>query len=339
MSEEVLRETYIGQLKSIIWQVAMSEEVLRETLAHLKTQPKEIILSGGEPTIFPDNLKNILEILRTRFPEARISLQTNATLLSSTLISLIHHFGLGVGVSIDGPPEINESLRGKTGSVMAGLKLLAQEALGCGVTVTVNRDNASFLKEVILFLAQFPAVRSVGLDLLRPVDRANLALLPSTASLKAGLEGLKEAFSWLKSRGHHLILRETRSLSSSLAYCPAARGASWVVTPEGEIYPCASLIGHKKYRLGSIWGEEIRVEGLPSACLAEATTGATDGIDYVEGLPSACLACPNKKFCPGRCPSRAILAPLAARLDCLLRECLLFKVPAWGQTLQKEALV
>ena len=273
----------------------MAEEMLYTALSGLKEAPREVIISGGEPTLVPESLEKALRLVRKRFPRVRLSLQSNGTLFDSRLVQILRKYRVGLGLSLDGPPEVNESLRGESRAVVSSLKLLSREAYPCGITITLTDKSVSFLPETVLFLAQFEAVRSLGLDLLRLAGRATREELPRPEALKKGLKGLKQALAWLKARGRSLSLREKRPRTSR-SYCPAARGRSLVLTPSGEIYPCASLVGRREYLLG------------------EAGKGLSP-----RRLTSSCEGCPREEDCPGRCPSRFILSPQGGALECLLR--------------------
>ncbi len=280
----------------------MPWEVFRAVLARLRITPREVILSGGEPTLVPDLLRRIVKALRERFPRLRLSLQTNGTLLEPKLIEFLQVFRVGLGVSLDGPPEINEALRGGTGAVVKGLRLLADQGLACGVTVTVTWANARRLGETVLFLGQFSAVASFGLDILRPVGRGQREDLPPKADLRVGLIRAQEALFWLAAHGRTLVFREAQRRKEKGSYCPAQRGTALVITPNGDAYPCASLVGQERFFMGNIGNGEL----LPKK------------------LPDPCGTCIFRETCPGRCPSRALLSPEAASLDCLVREALGF---------------
>jgi len=257
----------------------------------------KIIISGGEPTLLPGLLLQVSRTLREKFGRVRISLQTNATLLRPHLLASLQSLRIGLGISLDGPPELNETQRGESSSVIKGLRLLSCLNMVCGVTVTVTKTNAAHLAEVLFFLAQFSAVASFGLDILRPVGRGKHKDLPRASDLRKGLSALIRAWRWLNQRGRRLIWREATRSKNPFGYCPAERGQALVLTPRGELYPCASLVGHKEYLMGSVF-ETLSLQALPNGC----------------------KDCPEEGSCPGRCPSRALLSPEAAALDCLVRK-------------------
>ncbi len=74
-------------------------------------------------------------------------------MVTPDLARLLAEEQVDVGVSIDGPPAINERTRGRTAATVAGFHHLT-EAFGrpLGVIVTVTRCNASRMGEVVEFL-------------------------------------------------------------------------------------------------------------------------------------------------------------------------------------------
>ncbi len=269
-------------------------KTLHLLINRLETPPREIVLSGGEPTLIPDLLKAAIKLLREKFPRSLLSLQTNGTLLDRALVSFCREMKVGLGLSIDGPPEINDLSRGETKKTLQGLKLLEEEGLACGVTVTVTQKNVSFLGETALFLGLFAPVASLGLDLLRPAGRGQERDLPRASQLWQSLEGLEKALCFLRQKGRFLSWREKNLQTSPKGYCPAVRGRSLVLTPNAELYPCASLVGRKEFLLGT-----------------------ADGSFSTLPLGNGCLSC--NPLCPGRCPSRSLLSPRAGELDCVVR--------------------
>ncbi len=284
----------------------LSTDQIKALLKRLSSAPREIVISGGEPTLFPERLAEVIGLLRRHFPRTRLSLQTNGTLLSRPLLSFFRQMKVGLGLSLDGPPEINEALRGQTEQVLRGLRLLEEEGLSCGVTVTITRKNVAFLGQTALFLSLFPAVASFGLDLLRPVGRAKEEDLPLEGELKQGLEDLNQSLSFLRGHGSRLRWREAERSPTKDGYCPAARARSLVLTPKGELYPCASLVGRQEFLLGQLDGRWRKIS-----------------------LQAGCGPC--QAICPGRCPSRFLLSPRAGDLDCLLHQ-LIYSVSSTGRS-------
>ena len=74
-----------------------------------------IIFHGGEPMLQkPEKFAKMCEVIRGVMPPTlRLSLliQTNATLITETWLQTLKDWGVEIGVSIDGPPEVNDKFR------------------------------------------------------------------------------------------------------------------------------------------------------------------------------------------------------------------------------------
>jgi uncharacterized protein len=75
----------------------------------------DLTLHGGEPTMWPlDRFRILLdrvEEVRAGGLKLRVSMQTNAYRIDPKLLSLLAEHRVGIGVSLDGPPEVNDRYR------------------------------------------------------------------------------------------------------------------------------------------------------------------------------------------------------------------------------------
>lgn len=91
---------------------------LRRIRRHLERTGQDnvtITFHGGEPCLvgpvkFSAWCRQIYEAL-AGIARVRLSLQTNGTLLNEAWADLISQYGIDVGISIDGPPEIHDTFR------------------------------------------------------------------------------------------------------------------------------------------------------------------------------------------------------------------------------------
>ncbi|NDJ77223.1 MAG: SPASM domain-containing protein, partial [Chloroflexi bacterium] len=74
-------------------------------------------------------------------------------------------------------------------------------------------------------------------------------------------------------------------------YCHAAEGRAAAVTPDGDLYACASLAGSDAFHAGTIWEPDI--EKLSALVPAQL---------YLAG----CADCALRVICRGGCPSRRV---------------------------------
>lgn len=108
-----------------------------------------LLFSGGEPCLRSD-LVNLLAYAKER--GVRTALSTNGTLLSSGMASSLASVGLAyVGVSIDGPEPLHDSLRGVIGAhakALAGVRNARMAGLRVGLRMTLNHRNWRTIPEI-----------------------------------------------------------------------------------------------------------------------------------------------------------------------------------------------
>lgn len=266
---------------------------------------REVQLAGGEPTLREDLVENTVRLSR-KHGVSRISLQTNGVAVSDRLLQLLVQERVGIGLSLDGDPETNEHLRGRSGDVIHFLDRLESMHYSIGITTVISKHTVPALTRMVLFLSRYVCVRSIGLDPLRVTGRARPTDLANVDSLRNGLQEFAETLCWVNARRQVPIeLREAtwrRPAGSEQAYCPAASGETVVVAPDGQLAPCSSLMARKEYDWGSVFEPNWRA------------------IHAGLSMPTVCpQTCALHDSCRGRCPARALLNPVEDETDCTIR--------------------
>ena len=271
-------------------------------------------LTGGEPLL---NFGLVRELVSAGgAPGRRFALQTNGLALDRAKLSFLLERGVGLGLSLDGPPGVNQLTRGGGPAGFAALRLLDELGAGVNLTVVLTRQNIEHLPRFLLTLAGFRCPRVVNLDLVRPVGRARgQGLAPAPRQVREMVPRLLSALEFIAARRFPPLkvrevdqVRRRAGLGAVEPYCLAAAGSYAAVTPGGEVYPCASLVGRPQYLAGRL-EQDKPLELAPLVA------------DW--GLPGPCRDCPVRFVCRGGCPSRRISAgggPGAPYdLECLLR--------------------
>ena len=119
----------------------ISTQWITEGVARLKASRVSIILHGGEPMMLKKRkFREMCEALRSSLDgvaSLQLGMQTNAILVDDEWIDLISEFDIALGVSLDGPPEVNDQYRidkkgrGTHHATLAGLARL-QDAYNAG---------------------------------------------------------------------------------------------------------------------------------------------------------------------------------------------------------------
>ena len=129
-------------------------------------------LTGGEPlTVFPA-VKEVVTQARKLEPRPRLALQTNGLLLDKDNLSFLLEHRVGLGLSLDGLPQVNDLTRGRSGMTLRALDLVDQSGAGVNLTVVLTKHNLERLPEFLLFCAARPSIRVINLDLVRRLGRA-----------------------------------------------------------------------------------------------------------------------------------------------------------------------
>ncbi len=296
----------------------MSEDVLNRALdiAGEGEGPIHIQITGGEPTLVSDKIAAILETIRRRIRRPyTVGLQTNGTLMKPELVQEFKKYRVQVGISLDGPPDVNERLRGGTGATLRGLGILESFGVPFRITTVLTANNVQSLDKLVYMLAGFKEIRGIGLDLLvskgRAFSNANgnaNVFFPTSNELRHSIRSLLSALSEVnRRRSVPIVLREQEKLEKAFSrgrrsfFCHASKGESMAVMPDGSVFPCGQTAGDLRFFAGDIWN------------LDEAKLGSLSLFRLFE---PRCNDCPIKEFCPGDCPSRVVYNQDDAGLVC-----------------------
>lgn len=255
-------------------------------------------LTGGEPTLVPDLIRQAVRRARSLSRPCTIGIQTNGTMLTPELAAFFTTNQVQVGVSLDGPPEIHEALRGQAAQTLRGLRMLETHGVPFRVTTVASQATVSHLDRLVWMLAGFGQARGIGLDLLINKGRAVQGLAPADVStLGSGLQNMIAALNAvnrrrslpLQLRELELIKQPPSSRAEERFFCHACRGESIAVHPDGRLFPCGQTLGDPRFDAGSVWQPERKKSTALSA---------------ISLLSEHCTDCPLEGRCPGECPSR-----------------------------------
>lgn len=270
-----------------------------------------LVIAGGEPLLNFDLVKKICEYVKNKNLKVKISMQTNATLIDEDIAKVIKKYNIGIGVSIDGMPEINEITRGKTKYTLRGIGILKDFNIPIyinSVVYNLNIDKLYTLSDLCLY---FENIKGIGLDLLRQTPDKKVEK-PHLNKIKDSLIKLYDKTKNIERlTGRKVLIREIEDCQKRLdnnyfscSYCYASKAQAAVVIPNGDMYMCSSLVGDKKYYLGNI-DNGFTLKNLENPIYEE------------------CSNCKYFKHCRKICPSRAIMNKVGNKIskeDCILRK-------------------
>ena len=265
----------------------------------------KVQFSGGEPLLVFDRLKEIVEYARERELPADFQVQTNATLITEQMAEELKQLDIGIGVSLDGRPELNDRLRplagrgSSTALTVQGINNLKQAGLAAGLTCVISAENAEHLDEIVDLAYYLGNIRLIGFDLLRLHGRGKQLTAPDPDKVRSGLKkALLRQQHLEKLTGQKIIFRQLEqskwrenSPECGFSHCYAMRGESLLLCPNGDLYPCGSLSGEQDFYLGSL-------KEAPDLKKMQDAEGKSSR--WME----ECYNCADFKLCGGGCFAR-----------------------------------
>ncbi len=256
-------EMTLPEIRETIREIADTLSIWMDTYG-INFSPS-VNLTGGEPFLLND-LFEVIDEFRVRGFE--IYLLTNGTLIDKDRANKLSGLNVqGVQVSIEGPREIHDSIRGGNSfsSSLQGVRHLLDAGLEVTLNVTLSSLNAGYFMELIR-LASDLGVQKLGFSRLVPSGRGKAMIkeMLHTSEVKklyqdifsANVNGLKlvtgdPVASQL--RGH---TREEDCGDIPLGGC-AAGISGLTILPDGTLLPCRRLpvpVGNiKRDSLREIW--------------------------------------------------------------------------------------
>jgi len=296
----------------------MAQKAVDLALA-LPTDDLTIEFAGGEALLRLSLLQQLIERIEracaARPCPVRITVQTNGLLLKGEAIEFFsQHPGVEVGISLDGPPFVNDSARvardGKgchaaiEAAARAAVSLRGKEA---GATAVIHSGSVSKPREIAAYFA------SLGLGKIRfnPMARLgrgssegiSLAISPAQylSFMRQVLDYLDETHAFEESNLEALVrnlvvkTRDYRCMRS-----PCGAGYDYlVVAPTGDVYPCARFLHHPDLFLGNLSdGEGLEGRFMNNRLVCDMANR------IVSRLPD-CKDCAWRHFCGGGCTLEA----------------------------------
>ena len=113
----------------------------------LNRRRTNICFHGGEPLLIGADLLEKGFYMVKKSASTELSIQTNATLIDDDIIELFKKYNVHIGISIDGPKEmndkyrVNENNKGSFDIVIRNLKKMKEQNLTVGVLATITKET------------------------------------------------------------------------------------------------------------------------------------------------------------------------------------------------------
>lgn len=288
-------------------EMSMSADIALKAvdMAGKSGQPFILQFTGGEPLLEFAVIQAVTGYVEAKGYPAILQLQTNASLMTEETADYLKEHKIAVGISLDGRPRVNDSLRlrkdGDSASeaTIRGIRLLASRKIAIGLTCVVTSDNVKSLPGIVQMAYYLGNVRQIGFDLLRCQGRGTNLTPAAPEDVAAAMEQCYALASQLeKKTGIHIRFSQLEKIrkvanrkADAFGQCYAMHGEEAYVTSDGNIYACSSLVGNKDFLLGDVW------KGMDP----EKTVRVGS---FIKRAMQACTVCPHLATCGGGCFTR-----------------------------------
>ncbi|SFC69452.1 FibroRumin system radical SAM peptide maturase [Butyrivibrio sp. YAB3001] len=268
-----------------------------------------VIFYGGEPLVNYSILVYIAEKL-TKLQETepclqnlQMSMVTNGLLLNEERIKKLIDLKVGIGVSIDGFTEEENSMRidrdGNTvfKKILEKVSLCQQLGANISLSVTLSEETVKHREHVIDLVKKY-GIKGFGFNIMMSSDTF---VLPESYN-EAAADFIIDEFKELRELGimEDRMLRKLDAFSKAKVYysdCAATSGGQIVIAPNGQVGICHGCLYDKKYFVTTIDDDDFD-------CKANE-----DFIEWSKLSPvnkEECLDCPALGICGGGCPLNAM---------------------------------
>jgi len=225
---------------------------------------------GGEPMLLSDEFyeeatKYAMALARKHNKFVEFPLVTNGTLLTEERLLKLSKLGIKFCISADGPPEINDVLRGKGKAVEAAIRLFQKNKISFGCLSVLSKANYGRMYEVMEWFKEMN-IRDFRLNFLQPQGRgADESFLLSGEEMFEGIRGVMDHMvqTDVSVREEETLLNVDRFLHGRSAnpglscwehQCQAGRNYV-AIDHEGTIHACGTDMSN--HPLGKIEAEEF----------------------------------------------------------------------------------
>jgi uncharacterized protein len=264
---------------------------------------------GGEPTLCGLDFFRRVVALQQRYAEGKRiynAFQTNGMLLNDEWCRFFKAHGWLVGISLDGPPELHDTLRvSRSGNpthhnVLRAIECLKTHGVEFNLLAVVSRHNAQHPQSVYRYL------RDLGTPFIQfiPLLELDAQQTPDAHSVLATDWGrfLRGVFDvWVREDIGRIFVQLFDSMlgvwngfSSQMCVHSATCGHAFALESNGDVYPCDHYV-YPSWRLGNIHHASLS--------MINASPAVSEFGEFKKrSLVDECRKCPVLSLCHGDCP-------------------------------------
>jgi uncharacterized protein len=298
----------------------MSVEVAAESISQLLELPVNRIdfnWHGGEPLIIGRNqfsaiLDKQCELVQ-RYPYKTIhnKIQTNGTLVNEKWVGFFKKYGLGVGISIDGPSQLHNQHRPLPDNresfklVARGITFLKDGDIPGGKLLVITPTSLNFVDEIFDFIKH--SLQDIDIIPCFHVDKRTGQNIWPTISPEEFGHFLTQLFDlWFEEDNPQIYIRFFNDSLKALlggypTLCSLSKGCRSFITIDwnGDVYPCDNFSGYPEFKLGNVFEHNL------SKILAEQKYNQI--MEQMTQIPDGCHDCSWLKVCQGGCSHQSYM--------------------------------
>ena len=268
-----------------------------------------VIFYGGEPLINYSTLVYIAEKLNSLrntekcIKNLEMSMVTNGLLLNDERILKLKELGVGIGISVDGFTEEENSMRvdlsGRTvfSRVLDIIKRCQELDADVSLSVTLSEETIKH-RDHVLNLVQKYGIHSLGFNIMMSSD----TFIVTDEYNESASQFIIDSFIELRKLGVYedRMMRKLNAFAKAQVYysdCAATSGGQIVVAPDGSVGICHGCLYDKKYFVSNVFDDLFN-------CTCDPTYIEWSKLSPV--YKDECLGCSALGVCGGGCPINAM---------------------------------
>jgi len=292
----------------------MSFDLVKKVICKILEQKQEVVdfyWHGGEPLLLGCAFYEKVLEYQSKFNKSNIRItnfiQTNGLLLDDHLIEFFTKYDFNIGISIDGPPQINNSYRTIRNCSNTNLErhyrytfdILKKVNAKYGIISVITPQSYNKAEEIFSYFLDMKIHSFAFLPL---VIRTPDGHINAESSIKAENYGefICRIFDiWLKNGDTSIAVREIDDClrliigaRPSLCYYKNSCDKYFTIMPNGYITFCDSLVNSNEYSMGNI---NCKLQEIYSSEKYQSFLKNCKSID------NDCVCCAYYKYCYGYC--------------------------------------
>ncbi len=207
---------------------------------------------GGEPLLLPESwFEDVVQyatgLAAVWDKKVEFTIVTNGTLLNESRIDMIKKLNLHVCISVDGPPDIHNVMRGKGEEALNGLKLLQRNHIPFGLITVLSKGNCNKMDAVMKFYEENNITRQARVSFLHPLGRGRSSEILTSMDMFTAFRDIcdhmvESNFNVIEATIESIINRYFNHKADHRLSCwgKTCGAGQWriVIDHNGNIYPC-----------------------------------------------------------------------------------------------------